>query len=204
MRSRQQTRGTAHFCDSFVNPIHCCNPLVVQTRLMAVLSSNQLHVGSSFNSKRTDCVATVSADVHVRSADCVWVERRAWCSKVLKLTQRINPALGTRCGLQGGVVSGNTNITRFPFALQGNTNGWEKGAARAFMQTVPEVEYMLEEFEKRNISHRYAHTKSEQSNAVYKQCCIRAVLYTSSAVYEQCSSAVQCVRTVQTVRRVSV
>jgi hypothetical protein len=53
----------------------------------------------------------------------------------------------------GGVIPGNKNLTKAPFAF--NPGGWEKGVARAFMITVPEVEYMLQVFAERNISHRW-------------------------------------------------
>ena len=53
----------------------------------------------------------------------------------------------------GGVVQGNTNITMHSF--QTAKDGFDTGDVRAYMTTVPEVEYLLSELERRNISQRF-------------------------------------------------
>ena len=58
----------------------------------------------------------------------------------------------------GGVIGGNTNLTTKSF--QNSFNGdWSLGRVRSFMYSVPEVDYMLEEFERRNISHRWMYSQ---------------------------------------------
>ena len=63
---------------------------------------------------------------------------------------RATQAYGNRTG---GVVQGNTNLTHKSF--QSATAGFDTGDARSYMQTVPEVEYLLAELERRNASRRF-------------------------------------------------
>ena len=50
-------------------------------------------------------------------------------------------------------VEGNTNITMHSF--QTAKDGFDTGDVRAYMTTIPEVEYLLSELERRNISQRF-------------------------------------------------
>ena len=54
----------------------------------------------------------------------------------------------------GGVIQGNTNLTTKSF--QSAKNGFDTGDVYAYMTTIPEVQYLLSELEKRNMSQHFA------------------------------------------------
>ena len=64
---------------------------------------------------------------------------------------RMTQAYGNRTG---GVQQGNTNLTK-AHAFQTATDRFDTGDYRAWMTTLPEIEYLLSELDRRNISQRF-------------------------------------------------